>query len=155
MAKITPPGRLHENPEPTRRNIFDGVIKRILDNVNSSMPSGCRRAVHHFGNDRADGRGRGGNGAMRCGGNVEADPKKTSLTFVVGWDAWDAYDQYISDKRVKYSENTEVNRYRASRAAHRPGRMESPNTRWCSASSPPAWTPTCGWGWITRTARTS
>ena len=38
--------------------------------------------------------------------------KKTSLTFVVGWDAWDAYDQYISDKQVKYSENTEVNRYR-------------------------------------------
>ena len=25
--------------------------------------------------------------------------KKTSLTFVVGWDAWDAYDQYISDKQ--------------------------------------------------------
>ena len=24
----------------------------------------------------------------------------------------DAYDQYISDKQVKYSENTEVNRYR-------------------------------------------
>lgn len=38
--------------------------------------------------------------------------KKTSLAFVVGWDAWDAYDQYISDKQVKYSENTEVNRYR-------------------------------------------
>ena len=34
------------------------------------------------------------------------------LAFVVGWDAWDAYDQYISDKQVKYSENTEVNRYR-------------------------------------------
>ena len=31
---------------------------------------------------------------------------------MVGWDAWDAYDQYISDKQVKYSENTEVNRYR-------------------------------------------
>ena len=38
--------------------------------------------------------------------------KKTSLSFVIGWDAWDAYDQYISDKQVKYSENTEVNRYR-------------------------------------------
>ena len=38
--------------------------------------------------------------------------KKKSLVFVIGWDAWDAYDQYISDKQVKYSENTEVNRYR-------------------------------------------
>lgn len=38
--------------------------------------------------------------------------KKTSLAFIVGWDAWDAYDQYISDKQVKYSENTEVNKYR-------------------------------------------
>ena len=28
-------------------------------------------------------------------------------------------------------------------------------SRWCSARSPPAWTPTCGWGWITRTTRTS
>ena len=38
--------------------------------------------------------------------------KKTSLAFVIGWEARDAYDQYISDKQVKYSENTEVNRYR-------------------------------------------
>ena len=69
--------------------------------------------MHHFGNDRADGRGRGGGGALCDVEEMsEADPKKTSLTFVVGWDAWDAYDQYISDKQVKYSENTEVNRYR-------------------------------------------
>ncbi|MFR9535093.1 MAG: hypothetical protein SNG49_09785, partial [Rikenellaceae bacterium] len=38
--------------------------------------------------------------------------KKTNLAFIIGWDAWDAYDQYISDKQVKYSENSEVNRYR-------------------------------------------
>lgn len=29
-----------------------------------------------------------------------------------GLGAWDAYDQYITDKMVKYSENSEVNRYR-------------------------------------------
>ena len=30
----------------------------------------------------------------------------------MSWEAWDAYDQYVTDKMVKYSENTEVNRYR-------------------------------------------
>lgn len=69
--------------------------------------------MYRFGNDRVDGRCGGGSGSL-C--DVEKCPKqirkKTSLAFVVGWDAWDAYDQYISDKQVKYSENTEVNRYR-------------------------------------------
>lgn len=38
--------------------------------------------------------------------------KKSGLTFVLGWEAWDAYDQYITDKMVKYSENSEINRFR-------------------------------------------
>lgn len=38
--------------------------------------------------------------------------KKAGLTFLMSWEAWDAYDQYVTDKMVKYSENTEVNRYR-------------------------------------------
>ena len=77
------------------------------------MPRWLPEGSAHFGNDRADGRGRGGGGALCDVEEMsEAIRKKTSLTFVVGWDAWDAYDQYISDKQVKYSENTEVNRYR-------------------------------------------
>lgn len=38
--------------------------------------------------------------------------KRSGLSIVMGWEAWDAYDQYITDKMVKYSENSEVNRYR-------------------------------------------
>ncbi|MCS3085340.1 hypothetical protein NXW09_29060 [Bacteroides ovatus] len=76
--------------------------------------------------------------------------KKTSLTFVVGWDAWDAYDQYISDKQVKYSENTEVNRYRFKGKRIVPGRGNPRTHDGARRVLPPAWTPTCGWGWITR-----
>ncbi len=36
----------------------------------------------------------------------------SDLTFVIGWEAWDLYDRYLTDKSVKYSENTEVNKYR-------------------------------------------
>ena len=38
--------------------------------------------------------------------------KKAGLVFVCGWDIWDLYDQYLSDKTVKYSDNTKVNEYR-------------------------------------------
>ncbi|MCO7113879.1 hypothetical protein NIB75_19040 [Bacteroides uniformis] len=113
MAKITAPEgctKIGANKE----KYFDGVIKRILDNVNSSdaeVVAGGQCIIS-------------GTTELTDGAAVEAAlyamwrkcpkqiRKKTSLTFVVGWDAWDAYDQYISDKQVKYSENTEVNRYR-------------------------------------------
>ena len=66
--------------------------------------------MHHFGNDRADGRGRSGGGALCDVEEMsEADPKE-DISDLCG--RMDAYDQYISDKQVKYSENTEVNRYR-------------------------------------------
>lgn len=113
VAKITAPEgctKIGANKE----KYFDGVIKRILDNVNSSdaeVVAGGQCIIS-------------GTTELTDGAAVEAAlyamwrkcpkqiRKKTSLTFVVGWDAWDAYDQYISDKQVKYSENTEVNRYR-------------------------------------------
>ena len=38
--------------------------------------------------------------------------KKAGLTFVMDWSIWDIYDQYLTDKMVKNSENSEVNRYR-------------------------------------------
>lgn len=113
VAKITAPEgctKIGANKE----KYFDGVIKRILDNVNSSdaeVVAGGQCIVS-------------GTTELTDGAAVEAAlyamwrkcpkqiRKKTSLAFVVGWDAWDAYDQYISDKQVKYSENTEVNRYR-------------------------------------------
>lgn len=97
-----------------KEKYFDGVIKRIIDNVNATdaeTVAGGQCIVS-------------GNTELTDGAAVEKAlyamwkkcpkqiRKKTSLAFVIGWDAWDAYDQYISDKQVKYSENTEVNRYR-------------------------------------------
>ena len=97
-----------------REKYFDGVIKRIIDNVNATDAetiAGGQCVVS-------------GTTELTDGAAVEAAlyamwkkcpkqiRKKTSLAFIVGWDAWDAYDQYISDKQVKYSENTEVNKYR-------------------------------------------
>lgn len=97
-----------------KEKYFDGVIKRIIDNVNATDTetiNGGQCVVS-------------GNTLLNTGAAVEAAlyamwkkcpkqiRKKSSLAFVIGWDAWDAYDQYISDKQVKYSENTEVNRYR-------------------------------------------
>ena len=97
-----------------KEKYFDGVMKRIIDNVNATDAAtiaGGQCIVS-------------GNTELTDGAAVEAAlyamwkkcpkqiRKKKSLVFVIGWDAWDAYDQYISDKQVKYSENTEVNRYR-------------------------------------------
>ena len=97
-----------------KEKYFDGIIKRIIDNVNATDAAtiaGGQCIVS-------------GNTELTDGAAVEKAlyamwkkcpkqiRKKTSLAFVIGWDAWDAYDQYISDKQVKYSENTEVNRYR-------------------------------------------
>lgn len=90
------------------------MIKRIIDNVNATdaeIIAGGQCVVS-------------GTTELTDGAAVEAAlyamwkkcpkqiRKKSSLVFIVGWDAWDAYDQYISDKQVKYSENTEVNKYR-------------------------------------------
>ena len=101
VAKITAPEgctKIGANKE----KYFDGVIKRILDNVNSSdaeVVAGGQCIIS-------------GTTELTDGAAVEAAlyamwrkcpkqiRKKTSLTFVVGWDAWDAYDQYISDKQV-------------------------------------------------------
>ena len=107
VAKITEPTgctKIGAN----REKYFDGVIKRIIDNVNATdaeIIAGGQCVVS-------------GTTELTDGAAVEAAlyamwkkcskqiRKKSSLVFIVGWDAWDAYDQYISDKQVKYSENT-------------------------------------------------
>lgn len=113
QAKITEPAgctKIGANQE----KYFDGVIKRILDNVNSLDPDTTAAGKCIVS----------GSTELKDGAAVEAAlyamwkncpkqiRKKKSLCFIIGWDAWDAYDQYISDKQVKYSENTEVNKYR-------------------------------------------
>lgn len=110
VAKITAPAgcvKIGANKE----KYFDGVVKRILDNVSSTdadVIAGGQCIVS-------------GTTELTDGAAVEAAlyamwkkcpkpiRKKTSLAFVIGWDA---YDQYVSDKQVKYSENTEINKYK-------------------------------------------
>lgn len=94
---------------------FDGVIKRILANT----------ATDASAEEKAGGQVViAGTTKLSTGENVEAAfnamwkkcpkqiRKKAGLVFICGWDIWDLYDQYLSDKQVKYSDNTKVNEYR-------------------------------------------
>lgn len=97
-----------------KEKYFDGVIKRIIDNVNATDEETIAggQCVVSGTTELADGAAvEAALYAMwkKCPKQIRNNP---NLTFIIGWDAWDAYDQYISDKMVKYSENTEVNRYR-------------------------------------------
>ena len=97
-----------------KEKYFDGVIKRIIDNVNATDAETIAggQCIVSGNTELADGAAvEKALYAMwkKCPKQIRNNP---NLSFVIGWDAWDAYDQYISDKMVKYSENTEVNRYR-------------------------------------------
>ena len=97
-----------------KEKYFDGFVKRVIDNVNATDAETIAGGQVLIS----------GNTELTDGAAVEKAlyamwkkcpkqiRKKSGLSFIIGWDAWDAYDQYISDKQVKYSENTEVNRYR-------------------------------------------
>lgn len=94
---------------------FDGAMKRILANTSTSAST----------EEKAGGQVTiAGTTELTTGAEVEAAfnamwkkcpkqiRKKAGLVFVCGWDVWDLYDQYLSDKQVKYSDNTKVNEYR-------------------------------------------
>lgn len=94
---------------------FDGAIKRILDNTYSTASE----------EEKAGGQVvMAGTTELKSGQEVEAAfnamwkkcpkqiRKKAGLVFVTGWEVWDLYDQYLSDKQVKYSDNTKINDYR-------------------------------------------
>jgi len=94
---------------------FDGFMARVLANLAAADGS----------NEAATGKVvLAGSTKLDTGAKVEAAlfaiwkacPKKlrksSKLVFVMGWDLWDLYDEYLSSKDDKYTENTEVNRYR-------------------------------------------
>ena len=94
---------------------FDGAIKRLLDNTSATASD----------DEKAGGQAIvAGSTELTTGEQVEAAfnamwkkcpkqiRKKAGLVFICGWDVWDLYDQYLSDKQVKYSDNTKVNEYR-------------------------------------------
>jgi len=97
-----------------KEKYFDGFIKRVIDNVNATDPETIAGGQVIISGNTELPDGEAVENALytmwkKCPKQIR---KKSDLVFVMGWDAWDAYDQYISDKLVKYSENTEVNRYR-------------------------------------------
>lgn len=97
-----------------KEKYFDGVIKRVIANVNSTDAEtvSAGQCIVSGATELIDGAAvEAALYAMwkKCPKHIR---KKSALHFIIGWDAWDAYDQYVSDKQVKYSENTEVNRYR-------------------------------------------
>jgi len=94
---------------------FDGAIKRILSNTaeTASAEEKAGGQVIIAGSTELT-TGEQVEAALRamwkqCPKNVRKDK---NLVFVTGWDVWDLYDQYLSDKQVKYSDNTKVNEYR-------------------------------------------
>jgi hypothetical protein len=97
-----------------KEKYFDGFIKRVIDNVNDASQEAIAGGKAVISGTTELNSGAAVEQAMytmwrKCPKQIR---KKSGLCFVIGWDAWDAYDQYISDKQVKYTENTEVNKYR-------------------------------------------
>lgn len=97
-----------------KEKYFDGAVKRMIMNANSvdaNEVAGGQVVV-------------AGTTTLADGAAVEAAmytmwskcPKqirtKAGLAYIMGWEAWDMYDKYLSDKQVKYSDNTQVNQYR-------------------------------------------
>ncbi len=97
-----------------KEKYFDGFIKRVIDNVHAVDAETIAGGQVIISGTTEMNDGAAVERALyamwkKCPKQIR---KKAGLSFIIGWDAWDAYDQYISDKQVKYSENTEVNRYR-------------------------------------------
>ena len=83
-----------------KEKYFDGVIKRIIDNINATdketiaggqcvlagnteLPDGAAVEKALYGMWK------------KCPKQIR---KKAGLTFLISWQDWDAYDQYVSDK---------------------------------------------------------
>lgn len=97
-----------------KEKYFDGVIKRILDNVTATDAETIAGGQCIISGNTVLNTGKDVESALyamwkKCPKQIR---KKSDLVFLCSWDIWDHYDQYISDKQVKYSENSEVNRYR-------------------------------------------
>lgn len=94
---------------------FDGLMKRMLDNISATASA----------EEKAGGQVvLAGNTPLTTGEEVEAAframwkacpkqiRKSNGLVFVCGWDVWDLYNDYLTDKAMKYRDNTELNQFR-------------------------------------------
>lgn len=97
-----------------KEKYFDGVVKRIIDNVNAtdSETIAGGQCIVSGTTELADGEAVEAalySMWMKCPKHIR---KKSGLTFLMSWENWDLYDRFVTDKMVKFSENSEVNRYR-------------------------------------------
>lgn len=94
---------------------FDGAIKRMLDNMADDATA----------EEKAGGQViLAGDTELTTGAQVEAAframwracpkqiRKSNGLVYITSVDVWDLYDQYLTDKTVKYADNTKMNEYR-------------------------------------------
>lgn len=93
---------------------FDGALKRLLEKTTTDPKTAWKDDAVILA----------GSTELTTGEEVEkaframwrACPKQirksNALVFVCGIDVWDLYDQYLTDKTVKYTDNTKMNEYR-------------------------------------------
>jgi len=92
---------------------FDGLIKRMLDNAAGKDGDKDERKVKIAGNTTFKD-GEAVESALRT--IWRATPgkirKKAAVLFLMDVNSWDLYDEYLTDKVVKYKDNTGINEYR-------------------------------------------
>lgn len=117
-AKITAPTgctAIGGEAEGGPMKYFDGLMKRMLANIatDASAEEKAGGQIILAGSTTLD-TGEKVEKALRamwaaCPPKIR---KSKDLTFVMGWEIWDLYDSYLTDKTVKYRDNTEINQYR-------------------------------------------
>lgn len=97
-----------------KEKYFDGVIKRIIDNVNGTDAETIAGGQCILSGNTVLSDGEAVENALyamwkKCPKTIR---KKSNLAFVMSWETFDAYDQLLADKTMKYNDNTEINKYR-------------------------------------------
>lgn len=93
---------------------FDGAIKRMLDNNIGLDGDKDPKKVVIAGTTAFNDNGQNVEAALRAVWRKTPTKvrKKASFVFLMDQSSWDAYDQYLTDKTVKYTDNTKMNEYR-------------------------------------------
>mgnify|MGYP001035954430 CR=1 FL=1 len=93
---------------------FDGTMKRLLENTTTDPKTAQKDEAVILAGDTELTTGEEVEAALqamyrKCPKQIR---KSAGLVFVCGVDVWDMYDKYLSDKTVKYADNTKINQYR-------------------------------------------
>ena len=93
---------------------FDGFMKRIVENINSTDEETIAGGQCILSDTSLLTEGLEVEKALynmwkKCPKKIR---RNTDMAYLMSWDTWDAYDQYVTDKEVKYVDNSEMNRYR-------------------------------------------